>query len=334
MNPIDDILSRAAAASKCIVLPEGEDPRIQEGAVMASHLGTARTVLLGNVARIEEGLAAFDPNPGLIQIIDPSQSDRLDTYAAAFYELRKHKGVDAGRARSAMADPIAFAAMMVRQEDADGCVGGAVATTADTVRAALQIIGPAPGVGTVSSFFVMLLPPERHGDRGALIFSDCGLVVEPSAEQLADIACAAADSYAAILGGTPRVAMLSFSTGGSAKHERVDRVIQATARAKALRPDLTIDGDIQFDAAFVPSVAAVKAKNSPLKGNANVLIFPNLDAGNIGYKIAQRVGGAEAVGPILQGLAKPANDLSRGCVAKDVHLAIAVTVLQAASMRE
>jgi phosphate acetyltransferase len=319
MKPLDAILDRARANRPRIVLPEGEDPRIVAGAARAAADGLARPVLLGDAARIAALLAEAGFEPGSVETLD---------YAAAYESLRRHKGVDAAAAARAMADPMTFAAMMVRAGDAEGTVGGAVATTADTVRAALQVIGAAPGVGTVSSFFLMMLCEPHHVTRGALVFADCGLIVEPTVDELAAIAIASAESYRALTAAEPRVAMLSFSTGGSARHPRVQHVRDATARVKAARPDILIHGDLQFDAAFVPDVSEAKAKDSPLKGLANVLIFPDLEAANIGYKIAQRIGSAKAIGPILQGLARPANDLSRGCTADDVYHLIAVTAVQ------
>jgi len=221
--------------------------------------------------------------------------------------------------------------MMVRNGHADGTVGGAVATTSDTVRAALQIIGKAKSAPLVSSFFLMVLPENHPSGRDAMVFGDSGLVIDPDAQELAAIAAASAASYTQLLGDTPKVALLSFSTMGSARHAAVTKVTEAAALLKEQHPDLASDGELQFDAAFVPDVGASKAPNSATAGQANVMIFPNLDAGNIGYKIAQRIGGCDAIGPVLQGLAKPANDLSRGCVASDVTNMIAVTALQAAA---
>lgn len=234
-----------------------------------------------------------------------------------------------GQAEAMAKTPLGFAAMMVREGDADGTVAGAVATTADVVRHALQIIGKAEGASLVSSFFLMLLCQSHHQKKGAFVFADCGLVVEPDSAQLADIAIQSADSYRQLTEKDAAVAMLSFSTGGSAAHERVSKVVQATRTVQERKPDLCIDGELQFDTAFVEAISHAKSPDSPLKGNANVFVFPNLEAANIGYKIAQRIGGAQAIGPVLQGLAKPANDLSRGCTADDVLHMIAITVNQA-----
>ena len=325
MTGIDDIIAVSKAASPRIVLAEGEDPRVAEAAVRAQVDGLAKVVIVGDPAKIAAlGVAGTDQ----VEIAHPVTSPRLDPYSDAYLELRKHKGVDAEAARKAMLSPLGFAAMMVRQGDADGTIGGAVATTGETVRTALQIVGMAPDSKIVSSFFLMLLAAPYHRP---VVFADCGLVIEPSAPELAEIAIASSASFKALTGQTPRAAMLSFSTKGSARAPSVDRTNVALELVRAAAPDLAIDGELQFDAAFVPDVASRKAPGSPIEGAANVFIFPNLDAGNIGYKIAQRLGGATALGPILQGLAKPANDLSRGCSADDVYQMIAVTGAQAAA---
>lgn len=329
MKPLDRIIEAAKKAPKRIVLAEGEDPRIVAAAVRAQATGLAEIILIGNSAVIERRISEASADPAGFKIEDPEVSSLVPRLTAAFHQLRKAKGIDEPAARDALRSPLVFAAMMVREGFADGTVGGAVATTADTVRAALQCIGRAPGIGLVSSFFLMMLCQPYHVKKGAFVFADCGLVVDPDATGLADIARMSARSYEALAGATAKVAMLSFSTNGSAAHERVSKVIEATRLVHAAAPDLVIDGELQFDTAFVEAVSAAKAPNSALHGEANVFVFPNLDAANIGYKIAQRIGGADAIGPILQGLAKPANDLSRGCTADDAYHMIAVTVVQA-----
>jgi len=330
VKPLEKII-RAAKSHACrIALSEAEDPRVVEGAVRAARDGIADVVLIGQRGVIESHLRQAGTVSGVVRIEDPTTSERAVSYADAYQRLRASKGVDRATAARAMEHSLGFAAMMVRQNDADGTVGGAVATTAETVRTALQIIGLAPGNALVSSFFLMMLCEQHHPKKGAFVFADCGLVVEPDAAQLGEIAQASARSYQALLGEPARVAMLSFSTDGSASHTRVTKVVEATQLVRAADPSLAVDGELQFDAAFIEAVGRSKAPRSAVGGSANVFVFPNLEAANIGYKIAQRIGGAKAIGPILQGLAKPANDLSRGCSADDVYHAIAVTVVQAA----
>jgi phosphate acetyltransferase len=331
LPPLASLMTRAAAAPQTIAFAEGSDPRIVEAAVVALNAGLIKKAhLVGPEADVQATLATFELNDASgVDVHDPENSKIFDMLAERFVELRAHKNLSLELAKKAALDPLVFAALLVETGRADGSIGGAVATTSDTVRAALQVIGKAKGAPLVSSFFLMILPEKHPLDRPAMVFSDCGMVIDPNAQELAGIASQAADSFAALVGDTPKLGMLSFSTHGSANHERVTKVQEATQALKEARPDLIVDGELQLDAALVPSVAASKAPDGALKGAANVLIFPNLDAGNIGYKLAQRFGGAVAIGPVLQGLAKPANDLSRGCTAGDVLAMIAVTALQA-----
>ncbi|WP_171209056.1 MULTISPECIES: phosphate acetyltransferase [unclassified Ruegeria] len=330
MEALRAILGSAATSDKIIALSEGDDPRVVKGAVLAAKEGLGKTILVGDQAKVK---ALLDTHEGYdsdrITIHDPVTSPLRSELAELLVELRKHKGMTLEVAQEQVTNRLVYAALLVRHGVADGTVGGAVETTSDTVRTALQIIGTAPGAIMVSSFFLMLFCQDHHPVKGAYIFADCGLVVDPNANEMAEIARASAHSYTALTGDTARVAMLSFSTMGSAKHPEVEKVVEATKIARAADPSLLIDGEMQFDAAFVPEVAAKKAPDSPVSGQANVFVFPNLNAGNLGYKIAQRIGGAEAIGPVLQGLAKPANDLSRGCSAEDVLHMIAVTIVQA-----
>ncbi|CTQ50484.1 phosphotransacetylase [Jannaschia donghaensis] len=317
-SPLRTLRDRAKRSRHHVVLPEGTDPRVQDAAGRAVADGMARVTLLA-----PEGTAL----PDGVALRDPGRADP-DTMIDAYLEARAKRHPTRDDAAAAVADPLTHAALMVRRGLADGTIGGAVSTTSDIVRAALQMIGTAPGAPLVSSFFLMVLPdtyPTRPG--GAMIFSDCGLVIDPDAGQLAAIAHQAAASARALLGTQPKVAMLSFSTRGSAHHMAVNKVIDALEIARATA-DFAIDGELQFDAAFDADVGASKAPGSDVAGQANVLIFPNLDAGNIGYKIAQRIGGCTAIGPVLQGLAKPANDLSRGCTSDDILDMIAVTSAQ------
>jgi phosphate acetyltransferase len=331
MSILRDLRNRAAARPAHIVLSEGHDPRIVAGALAALDAGMGPITLVGPAAQVGKLLAdAGATGRADLHIQDPLTSDLSETYAALYHDLRKYKGLSTNIAARQTRIPLVFAALMVRSGDADGTIGGAVSTTSQTVRAALTMIGKAEDAALVSSFFLMVLPENHPSGRTAMIFADCGLVIDPDAAELAAIAAQAAASCVQLLGETPEIALLSFSTKGSARHSRVTKVTDALALLHRTHPELSADGELQFDAAFVPEIGASKAPGSPTAGHANVLIFPDLDSGNIGYKIAQRIGGCDAIGPVLQGLARPANDLSRGCTAADVTNMIAVTTLQAA----
>lgn len=328
MKALNNIFKRASEAPRHIVLAEGEDPRIIEAAKLATSQGVATIVLLGNVATINAKAEALGISLDSVTLIDPSDSPKAERYAANLFEMRKAKGMTEEKAAELIKDPLYYAQMMVHLGDADGSVNGAVYTTGDVVRSAIQIIGMDKSASMVSSFFLMMLCQPFHDLKGGVIFSDCGLVIDPDSEQLAQIALSAAHSAKTLLNEEPRVAMLSFSTSGSAKHASVDKVVSATDKVKAITPELAIDGDIQLDAAIVAAISEKKVENPATHGRANVLVFPNLEAGNIGYKLAERIGKADAIGPILQGLRKPANDLSRGCGINDIVNVIAITVVQ------
>ncbi|KGB90904.1 phosphate acetyltransferase [Burkholderia multivorans] len=329
MKALDRILESARRRPMRIALSEADDPRVLAAAARATRDGIAHIVLVGPRATILAAAARDGVSLDGMTLVDPAASASRDMYADTLHALRKNKGMTADVARDAVLNPLCHANLMVRLGDADGSVAGAVHATADVVRAAIQLIGVDPAFRLVSSFFLMMLCEPFHTIKGGLIFSDCALVVDPDAEQLAEIAMAAADSAQALLGETPRVAMLSFSTSGSAHHAAVDKVTAATERVRAQRPTLAIDGDVQLDAAIVAEIAERKIVHSQVGGHANVLVFPSLEAGNIGYKLAERIGRAKAVGPLLQGLRRPANDLSRGCSADDVYHVIAATTVQA-----
>lgn len=329
MDILEEIFEAARGARPRIVLSEGEDQRIVDAALRATREDLAEVHVVARPGRF--ALHAGDaPEAARITVHDPATSPLSEGFAASFHELRKHRGVDLEAARQAVQDPLLFAALMVRHGEAEGTIGGAVATTADTVRAALQIVGRGPAQDTVSSYFLMLL---REPFSRPVVFADCGLIAQPTVEELAGIAIASAQSFRTMVGAEPKVAMLSFSTMGSAKHKSVERVQQALAIVHDRAPDLDVDGELQFDAAIMPDVAAHKAPGSTVAGQANVFVFPDLNSGNIAYKIAQRIGGATALGPILQGLAAPANDLSRGCSADDAYQMIGITAAQAVANR-
>ena len=327
MALIDKIKAKAKANVTHIVLPEGEESRNVQAAVKIVSQGIATLTLLGDPAKVKE-VAAGASLEGL-EIIDPRTSDKCEEYAATLYELRKAKGMTPEQAAELVKDPMYYGVMMVKMGDADGLVSGAIHSTGDMLRPALQIIKSKPGIKTVSSCFLMECPNKAYGDDGVMVFADCAVNIDPDAEQLASIALGAADSARALAGIEPRVAMLSFSTKGSAKHDLVTKVQEATRIARELDPSLMLDGELQLDAAIVESVGQLKAPGSPVAGKANVLVFPGLEAGNIGYKLVQRLAGAEAYGPILQGIAKPCNDLSRGCSVDDIVATVAITAAQA-----
>jgi phosphate acetyltransferase len=329
MGFIDDMKQKAKANKKTVVLPESTDVRVLTAASTIAKEAFANVVLTGKKAEISQ--AAKDNNIDLtgVIIVDVEESDKREAYTAAFYELRKAKGMTMEKAQELMLDPVYFGMMMIKQGDADGLVSGAAHSTADTMRPALQIVKTAPGCSLVSTYFIMDVPNCDFGKGGLMIFSDCALVENPNAEQLADIAIASSTSAKSMLGIEPIVAMLSYSTMGSAKSEMTEKVIKATAIAREKCPDLLIDGEMQLDAALIEKTAKSKAPNSKVAGRANCLIFPDLNSGNIGYKLTERLAKAQAYGPVTQGLAKPINDLSRGCKAEDIVGVVAITAVQA-----
>ena len=331
MSFIEEIKERAKKDIKTIVLPEAEDVRTLEATKMVLEEKYAKVILIGNKDKVLEKAKENNIDITGVEIINPVESEKYDEYVELLYNLRKHKGMTEEQAKELVKDPTYYGMLMLKDEgsEADGLVSGAVHSTSDTLRPALQILKTAPGTKLVSAFFVMVVPNCSYGENGTFIFGDSGLNENPNEEQLSEIAISSSKSFHQLVGKEPKVAMLSYSTHGSAKSELTEKMINATKLVKEKAPDLIVDGELQLDAAIVPEVAKFKAPNSPVKGEANVLIFPNLDAGNIGYKLVQRLGKAEAYGPLCQGIARPVNDLSRGCSSKDIAGVIAITAVQA-----
>ena len=331
MSFIEEIKQRAKQEIKTIVLPEAEDIRTLKATEQVLKEGFAKIILVGNKEEIEQNAKSNNINITGATIVDPSNSEKKEQYVNLLYELRKHKGMTIEKAQELVNDPVYFGMLMVKDEtsEADGLVSGAIHSTADTLRPALQILKTAPDTKLVSTFFVMEVPDCNLGEKGLFVFGDCALNENPDDEALSEIAILSSKNFKKLIGKEPKVAMLSYSTYGSAKSELTQKVINATQKVKDKVPELLVDGELQLDSAIIPEVAKLKAPNSPIKGEANVLIFPDINAGNIGYKLVQRLSKAEAYGPICQGISRPVNDLSRGCSSTDIAGVVAITAVQA-----
>lgn len=335
MNLLDDLIKKAKENIQRIVFPEGTEQRTLAAADRLLRDGVAKIILLGSTTEIQKvakelGLLHI----GKAKIIDPKEHDKKEIYTQLLTELRKKKGMTYEQASQLVEDPLYLGCLMIKAGDADGEIAGAKNTTGDVLRPALQIIKTSPGVKVVSGAFIMFTQTPQYGENGLLLFADCAVMPNPNAEELASIAIASAQTMRSMVNVEPHIAMLSFSTKGSAEHEMVDKVREATRIVKENNPELQIDGELQADAAIVPSVGASKAPGSPIAGKANILVFPTLEAGNIGYKLVQRLGNAEAVGPVLQGMAAPVNDLSRGCSVEDIYNMVAITANQAIGLKQ
>ncbi|MBP7174752.1 MAG: phosphate acetyltransferase [Thermoclostridium sp.] len=324
---LDRISERAKSDKKTIVLPESTDIRVVQAATMVMQRGIANVILVGDRGKIKE--LAGDLDLSGVTIVNPDTSENFEDYVNSFYEMRKNKGMTLEKARETMKNPLYWGVMMVKKGEADGMVAGAANSTSDTLRPALQILKTAPGTKLVSAFFIMVVPNCEYGENGVFLYADSGLVENPDADQLSEIAISSAKTFKKLVEAEPKVAMLSYSSYGSAKSELTEKVIEATRLAKEKAPEILLDGELQVDAAIIPGVAKSKAPGSPLQGMANTLVFPDLNCGNIAYKLTQRLAKAEAYGPVTQGIAKPVNDLSRGCSAEDIVGVVAITCVQA-----
>ena len=330
MSFIESIKQRAKQNIKTIILPEAEDKRVLEAASKVIAQGFAKVILIGNKEQVEKDSKENNIDLSGVEIIDIKSSTKKQEYAQKLFELRQAKGMTEEEASKLIEEPIYFGMMMLKNGKADGLVSGAAHSTSNTLRPALQILKTAPNTKLVSAFFVMCVPNCEYGEHGTFIYGDSGLNQNPNADELSEIAISSAKSFKSLVEAEPKVAMLSYSTYGSAKSELTEKVIEATKLVKEKAPDLLVDGELQVDSAIIPEVSKSKAPGSPIEGNANVLIFPDLNAGNIGYKLTQRLAKAEAYGPLCQGIAKPVNDLSRGCSADDIVGVVAITAVQAA----